>query len=195
MAEEEQALKRDVGWYGSFSMGYADVGADVFIALGLVTLYAGGRAPVAFLVAAVTYVATGLAYAELATTYPYAGGAHIYSMKAFNDLAGFVAGWAVMLDYTVDIALFSIASAGYLTYFLPSAFATGQVSIANLQVAWLGLAATLLVIFLLLLNIVGIRSSSILNEVLVALGIAVQATILIVSLALNFHWNAFTYLA
>ncbi len=191
MAEEEQALKRDVGWYGSFSMGYADVGADVFIALGLVTLYAGGRAPVAFLVAAVTYVATGLAYAELATTYPYAGGAHIYSMKAFNDLAGFVAGWAVMLDYTVDIALFSIASAGYLTYFLPSAFATGQVSIANLQVAWLGLAATLLVIFLLLLNIVGIRSSSILNEVLVALGIAVQATILIVSLALNFHWNAF----
>src|SRR3989441_3128546 len=191
LAEEEQALKRDVGWYGSFSMGYADVGADVFIALGLVTLDAGGRAPVAFLVAAVTYVATGLAYAELATTYPYAGGAHIYSMKAFNDLAGFVAGWAVMLDYTVDIALFSIASAGYLTYFLPSAFATGQVSIANLQVAWLGLAATLLVIFLLLLNIVGIRSSSILNEVLVALGIAVQATILIVSLALNFHWNAF----
>ena len=82
MAEEEQALKRDVGWYGSFSMGYADVGADVFIALGLVTLYAGGRAPVAFLVAAVTYVATGLAYAELATTYPYAGGAHIYALWA-----------------------------------------------------------------------------------------------------------------
>ncbi len=183
MTEEELVLKRDVGWYGSFSMGYADVGADVFIALGLVTLYAGGRAPVAFLVAAVTYVATGLAYAELATTYPYAGGAHIYSMKAFNDLAGFVAGWAVMLDYTVDIALFSIASAGYLTYFLPPVFATGQVTVANLQVAWLGLVATLLVIFLLLLNIIGIRSSSLLNEVLVAVGITVQATILIVSLA------------
>ncbi len=192
MVEEEQALKRDVGWYGSFSMGYADVGADVFIALGLVTLYAGGRAPVAFLVAAITYVATGLAYAELATAYPYAGGAHIYSMKAFNDLAGFIAGWAVMLDYTVDIALFSIASAGYLTYFLPSAFATGQVSIATLQIAWLGLIATVLVIFLLLLNIVGIRSSSILNEVLVALGITVQATILIISLVLNFNWNSFS---
>ncbi len=191
VTEEELVLKRDVGWYGSFSMGYADVGADVFIALGLVTLYAGGRAPVAFLVAAVTYVATGLAYAELATTYPYAGGAHIYSMKAFNDLAGFVAGWAVMLDYTVDIALFSIASAGYLTYFLPPVFATGQVTVANLQVAWLGLVATLLVIFLLLLNIIGIRSSSLLNEVLVAVGISVQATILIVSLALNFSWNMF----
>ena len=190
-AEEEMALKRDIGWYGSFSMGYADVGADVFIALGLVTLYAGGRAPIAFLVAAITYVATGLAYAELATTYPYAGGAHIYSMKAFNDLAGFVAGWAVMLDYTVDIALFSIASAGYLSYFLPSAFSTGGISIGNMHLAWLGLAATILVIFLLFLNIIGIRSSSLLNEVLVALGITVQATILVLSLALNFSWNAF----
>ncbi len=191
MGEEEQALKRDIGWYGSFAMGYADVGADVFIALGLVTLYAGGRAPVAFLVAAVTYVATGLAYSELATTYPYAGGAHIYSMKAFNDLAGFIAGWAVMLDYTVDIALFSIASAGYLSFFLPSVFATGQVSLANIPVAILGLIAGVLVLFLLVLNIVGIRSSSLLNEILVALGITVQATVLVVSLGLHFNWNSF----
>ncbi len=193
MSEEEQTLKRDVGWYGSFSMGYADVGADVFIALGLVTLYAGGRAPIAFLVAAVTYVATGLAYAELATAYPYAGGAHIYSMKAFNDLAGFIAGWAVMLDYTVDIALFSIASAGYLSYFLPSAFTAGQVSVGNVPVGLLGLLATLLVMFLLILNIVGIRSSSILNELLVGLGIIVQASILVISLALHFNWGEFVH--
>ena len=182
MGEEEQTLKRDVGWYGSFSMGYADVGADVFIALGLVALYAGGRAPLAFLVAAITYVSTGLAYAELATTYPYAGGAHIYSMKAFNDLAGFVAGWAVMLDYTVDIALFSLASAGYLTFFFPS------IASSNEKV---GLLAASLVIILLLLNIVGIRLSSLLNEVLVGLGIVVQSIILILSLTLNFNWGFF----
>src|SRR3989442_4193573 len=101
-------------------MGYADVGADVFIALGLVALYAGGRAPLAFLVAAITYVSTGLAYAELATTYPYAGGAHIYSMKAFNDLAGFVPGGALRLDFTVDSAPFSLTPAGFLPSFFPS---------------------------------------------------------------------------
>src|SRR2546426_10552977 len=91
LAEEEQTLKRDVGWYGSFSMGYADVGADVFIALGLVALYAGGRAPLAFLVAAITYVSTGLAYAELATTYPYAGGGPHSPVKDFHHLTGLVA--------------------------------------------------------------------------------------------------------
>jgi APA family basic amino acid/polyamine antiporter len=186
MGEEEQTLKRDVGWYGSFSMGYADVGADVYIALGLVTLYAGGRAPLAFLIAAVTYVATGLAYAELATAYPYAGGAHVYSMKAFNDLAGFIAGWAVMLDYTVDIALFSLASAGYLTFFLPSIVPGIQITEKTL-----GLLAASLVSFLLILNVVGIRESSFFNGVLVALDLAVESVILTLSLGLNFNWSSF----
>ncbi len=184
--EEEQSLKRDIGWYGSFSMGYADVGANVFIALGLVALYAGGATPIAFLVAAVTYVATGLAYAELATTYPYAGGAQVYSMKAFNDLAGFIAGWAVMLDYTVDIALFSLASAGYLSYFFPSSLTNPSVYATTL-----GVSAAILVVFLLLLNIVGIRGSSLLNEVLVALGITIQTAVLVTSIALHFDWNLF----
>ncbi len=191
MAQEEQTLKRDVGWYGSFSMGYADVGADVFIALGLVTLYAGGRAPIAFLVAAVTYVATGLAYAELATAYPYAGGAHVYSMKAFNDLAGFVAGWAVMLDYTVDIALFAIASAGYLSFFLPPLFTGTSLMVGSVPLPALGIIAVVLVAFLLLLNLVGIRSSSLLNEVLVAVGITVQIVVLTLSIGLNFNWTNF----
>src|SRR3989475_10827431 len=193
LAEEEQALKRDVGWYGSFSMGYADVGADVYIALGLVALYAGGRAPLAFLVAAITYVATGLAYAELAAAYPYAGGAQIYSMKALNDFAGFIAGWAVMLDYTVDIAFFSLASAGYLTYFLPSSLSSSSISLAGIPIAPLGLIATVLVMFLLLLNIVGIRTSSFLNEILVAVHLVVESTILVLSLSLHFNWSFFVH--
>ncbi|HEY4823187.1 MAG TPA: amino acid permease [Candidatus Bathyarchaeia archaeon] len=185
MTDEEQSLKRDIGWYGSFSMGYADVGANVFIALGLVALYAGGATPIAFLVASMTYVATGLAYAELATTYPYAGGAQVYSMKAFNDLGGFVAGWAVMLDYTVDIALFSLAAAGYLSYFLPR----NIVDPSNLRT--LGILAVGLVLLLLLLNVTGIRGSSKFNEILVAVGISVQSIVLVVSLALHFDWNLF----
>jgi APA family basic amino acid/polyamine antiporter len=59
-------------------MGYADVGADIYVAIGLVALFAAGASPLAFLIASITYIATGVAYSELATTYPYAGGAHIY---------------------------------------------------------------------------------------------------------------------
>jgi len=186
---EEHALKREVGWYGSFAMGYADVGADLYVAIGLVAFYAAGASPIAFGIASITYICTGLAYAELATAYPYAGGAHVYSMKAFNDIVGFVAGWAVMLDYTVDIALFSIASAGYLSFFLPwlrgSAF---LVSILGLQlkISYVGVAAFVLVIALLFLNSVGIRESSAFNELLVSLDLVVESAILITGVLLAF---------
>lgn len=187
-------MRRQVGWYGSFAMGYADVGADIYVAIGLVALYAGGASPIAFLIASITYIATGLAYSELATTYPYAGGAQIYAMKAFNDLAGFIAGWAVMLDYTVDIALFSLASAGYLSFFIPS-IASGHV-VFNLlgltfSIPFLGLVSGVLVIFLLLINILGIRESSFLNETLVSLDLVVEAVILILGVLLAFSLSQF----
>jgi APA family basic amino acid/polyamine antiporter len=186
---EEHALKREVGWYGSFAMGYADVGADLYVAIGLVALYAAGASPIAFAIASVTYVCTGLAYAELATAYPYAGGAQVYSMKAFNDMVGFVAGWAVMLDYTVDIALFSLASAGYLSFFLPwlkRSFFEIAVLGVDLKISYIGFSAFLLVVALLLLNLVGIRESSAFNELLVSLDLFVESAILIGGVLLAF---------
>ncbi len=186
---EEHALKREVGWYGSFAMGYADVGADLYVAIGLVAFYAAGASPIAFAIASITYVCTGLAYAELATAYPYAGGAQVYSMRAFNDMIGFVAGWAVMLDYTVDIALFSLASAGYLSFFLPwlkNSFIPISVLGFQFRISYIGLSAFLLVIALLFLNAVGIRESSAFNELLVSLDLVVESAILIGGLLLAF---------
>jgi APA family basic amino acid/polyamine antiporter len=69
-----EGLKREIGSWGSFAMGYADVGADVYIALGFVAAFAASSSPIALGIAAITYVCTGLCYAELATAYPVAGG-------------------------------------------------------------------------------------------------------------------------
>jgi len=186
---EENALKREVGWFGSFAMGYADVGADLYVAIGLVAFYAAGASPIAFAIASVTYICTGLAYAELATAYPYAGGAQVYSMKAFNDMVGFIAGWAVMLDYTVDIALFSLASAGYLSFFLPwlkSSFLMVSVLSLEFRISYIGFSAFLLVIALLFLNSIGIRESSAFNELLVSLDLIVETAILVTGILLAF---------
>lgn len=187
-------LKRDIGWFGSFSMGYADVGADIYLALGLVAAYAAGWAPVAFLVASITYVATGLAYAELATAYPYAGGAQVYSMKAFNDFAGFLAGWLVMLDYTVCMALFSIATTGYLTFFFPW-LKTLVVTVALLgfQISFTGMGLTsfAFVVLLICINIIGIKESSILNELMVGLNLIVLSAVMVLGVLLAFNLNLF----
>lgn len=96
----------------------------IYIAIGLIAFYAGSAAPLAFLLASITYIITGLCYAELASKYPVAGGAQFFSMKAFGNLHGFLAGWGLLLDYTINIALFSLASVGYLNYIVQPLFHT-----------------------------------------------------------------------
>ncbi|MCX6768810.1 MAG: amino acid permease, partial [Candidatus Micrarchaeota archaeon] len=98
------ALKKELGLLGSFSMGFADVGADIFLALGLIAAYAHGLMPFAILVASIVYVCSGFAYAELAAAMPVAGGSSYFGKRAFGDKAGFIAGWGLLLDYTIDIA-------------------------------------------------------------------------------------------
>jgi len=67
-------LKKELGLLGSFSMGFADVGADIFLALGLIAAYAHGLMPLALLIAAIVYVTSGLSYAELGSAIPVSGG-------------------------------------------------------------------------------------------------------------------------
>src|SRR3989454_9792679 len=118
--EASHELRRAVGVWGSYTWGYADVGADVYVALGIVMAAAQGATNVAFLFAGLVYVMVGLAYTELAAAYPMAGGGQFYFLRGLGDLSGFIAGWAVLLDFTIDIALFALASAGYLNFFVPA---------------------------------------------------------------------------
>jgi len=84
----EPELRRSVTPWGSFSWGYSDVGADIFVGLGLVLAWAAGASNVAFLFAGVVYVCIGLAYTELAATYPVAGGGQYFVMRGLGDIFG-----------------------------------------------------------------------------------------------------------
>jgi APA family basic amino acid/polyamine antiporter len=162
--ESSHELKRDVGTWGSFSMGYADVGADIYVVLGVIATFAGVVSPVAFAIAAITYVCTGLCYAELATAYPVAGGGQVYALRAFGRIHGFVAGWGLMLDYTIDIALFALATVGYLGVITRAVLHSNIIMLSP----YYGLTAIALILLLLALNVVGIRYSSKFNEAIVA---------------------------
>jgi APA family basic amino acid/polyamine antiporter len=183
-------LKREVGWFGAFSMGFGDVGADIFIALGVTALYAGGAVFPAFLITAIAYVAVSLSYAELAPTYPYAGGAYVYALRAWNTLASFVAGWAIILDYILCTALFATAAAGYFKFLLKGvedfALQLGPFSISSLA-----LIASAIVLILIAINYVGIKYSAGLLVAIVAVGLAVQSLIILVGFLTSFDHSRF----
>ncbi|MFA6489531.1 MAG: APC family permease [Candidatus Micrarchaeia archaeon] len=174
-------LKKEMGMLASFSMGFADVGADVFLALGLIAAYAHGLMPLAILIAAIVYVTSGLAYAELAAAIPLAGGASSFGRRAFGKKVSFVAGWGLLLDYTIDIALFAFASAGYLSFFLPQI------------VPIVPLAAASLIFILLLLNLLGVKESSAMNSALTA--VVLLILVAFVSIGYWKSWDGAKFLA
>ncbi|HEU5231101.1 MAG TPA: APC family permease [Ktedonobacteraceae bacterium] len=179
---EDHGLRRAVGVWGSYTWGYADVGADVYVALGIVMAAAQGATNVAFLFAGLIYVMVGLAYTELAAAYPMAGGGQFYVLRGLGDLWGFVAGWAVLLDFTIDISLFALASAGYINFFFPVLNTHVDINLLGLHFPGvqpiLIAEATFFVVMLTLLNILGVRESSKFNEILGALDIVSESAIL-----------------
>ncbi len=173
-------LRRDVTVWGSFMWGYADVGADIYAALGLVIAATQGGAVAAFALAGIVYIMIGLAYTELAAAYPVAGGGQYFSLRGLGDFWGFVAGSALLLDYTIDIALFAVASAGYVNFFFPS-LQTITVNLGpfhDVAIVWC-LEAVVIVGWLIWLNIRGMRESSLVNEILGAVDIISESSIII----------------
>jgi APA family basic amino acid/polyamine antiporter len=188
---ENHGLRRAVGVWGSYTWGYADVGADVYVALGIVMGAAQGATNVAFLFAGLVYVMVGLAYTELAAAYPMAGGGQFYVLRGLGDFWGFVAGWAVLLDFTIDISLFALASAGYFNFFFPALNMTINLNILGFAFPGvqplLILEATFFVAMLTILNILGVRESSRFNEILGALDIISESTILLFGFLFAFN--------
>ncbi|GAC1514463.1 MAG: amino acid permease [Chloroflexota bacterium] len=182
-------LRRAVGPWGSYTWGYADVGADIYVALGLVIASAEGFANVAFLFAGLVYVTVGLAYTELSAMYPLAGGGQLYVLRGLGDFWGFVAGWAVLLDFTIDIALFAYFSSGYIDHFFP----------ALSQAPWIIIESIVLVVALMTLNVIGVRESSKLNEIASAIDIAAEALLIVIGFTFAFdpafYWHQVTTFA
>ncbi|MBI4436510.1 MAG: APC family permease, partial [Candidatus Omnitrophica bacterium] len=99
------SLHRVIGVRELFAIGYSDVGSSIYYALGITTLYALGAAPLALAIAGVVFFCTVLTYAECASALPEAGGSASFARHGFNDLISFIAGWALLLDYIVTIAI------------------------------------------------------------------------------------------
>lgn len=186
-------LRRDVSVWGSYMWGFADVGADTFVALGLVMAYAQGATSLVFALAGIVYIMIGLAYTELASAYPVAGGGPYFCLRGLGDFWGSVAGSALLLDYTIDIALFATASSGYLNFFMPfligrgiESFVTNLGPFHNVNPVWC-IETLMLIGILIWLNVRGIRESSFLNEVVGVIVILTESALIIIGFL--FAWN------
>ena len=173
MAKTGSDLRRAVTTWGSYAWGYADVGADIYVALGAVVGIAAGASNIAFGFAGIVYVCIGLAYTELAAAYPIAGGGQFFVTRAIGDFMGFVAGWAVLLDFTIDISLFAWFTVGYVS----SPKLIPWLAEPSNHI-WYFVCVLAIAGFLTIINVIGVRQSSRINEIVAAVDVCTETFIL-----------------
>jgi basic amino acid/polyamine antiporter, APA family len=110
-------IERRVGAPRLFATAYSTVGSSIYFALGVVAAYALGLTPLVFCVASLLFVLTTLTYFEGMTLHPERGGSAVMARYGFNELLSFVAGWAILLDFLILIAISTLSIGHYLTAF------------------------------------------------------------------------------
>jgi APA family basic amino acid/polyamine antiporter len=110
-------IARGLGEPALFAIMLSAVVSALFMTLGVVAGDALGLTPVAFLVAGVFLVITIATYVEGSSLHVERGGASSFARYAFDELWSFVAGWAILLDYLIVMAMAAVAITDYLAVF------------------------------------------------------------------------------
>lgn len=113
----ENRLRRVLGPVALSSLGIgAIIGTGIFVLTGLAARqFAGPGLVISFAVAGLACACAALCYAEFASMAPIAGSAYTYAYVSLGELAAWIIGWDLVLEYAMASA--TVAS-GWSHYFL-----------------------------------------------------------------------------
>jgi basic amino acid/polyamine antiporter, APA family len=184
----QQGLERVLGTPALFATAYGNVGSSIYYALGVTAGIALGLTPVVFMVSGLIFAATAATYAEGTVRYPEAGGSSSFARHAFNEVVSFGAAWAQMLNYVITVAISAFFVPHYLSIFWGPLRTT----------PWDVIGGAIVIAFLVVLNVVGIKEAASLNVFLAVVDFATQLLLVLVGFALifsphvlsaNIHWG------
>ena len=181
------------------------VGGGIFVVTGnAAAQFAGPAIVLSFLLAGLGCALTGMCYAELAAMIPAAGSAYAFTYTALGEAAAWIIGWNLLLEYVFAGSYVAVGWSGYLVSLLSQWGLALPTSLTNapLAIGPHGLTMTgslvnapafLFAAVMALIALRGVRLSSIINAVIVAL--KVGALLLVVGFgSLHIHprnWTPF----
>src|SRR6195952_5542014 len=102
----ENRLRRVLGPVQLSALGVgAIIGAGIFVATGEAAHNIAGPALImSYVIAGITCIFAALCYAEFAAMVPVAGSAYTYAYATLGELAAWIIGWDLVLEYAVGSA-------------------------------------------------------------------------------------------
>jgi APA family basic amino acid/polyamine antiporter len=160
------------------------IGSGIFIVSAEIAreVNSPGLLIMAWVVTGFMTIVGALSYGELAAMMPRAGGQYVYLRESLGPLWGFLYGWTLFLVIqTGTVAAVGVAFGKFLGYFFPSVAAdhwiwhiakvppihVGQMVLGNMDVGLntQNLAGIIVVIFLSVLNIYGIKTGAMVQNI------------------------------
>lgn len=119
---------------------------------GLMAVVSEGNAISSYVIAFVAVIFTALSYEKMVEAFPIAGSSYSYAKHALGKIAGFFAGWTILMDYLMIPVVCTVLGSLYLQALLPS---------APFWLIVIGLVLTMTII-----NIVGVKFGSKFNLIM-----------------------------
>jgi basic amino acid/polyamine antiporter, APA family len=180
MARKIRGLERVLDVPSLAAVAYGEIASSLYFALGVVALHALGFTPWVLLLVGCLFLVVAASYAEGASAIPESGGAATFVRRAFNDPAGFVTGWALLLDYLIVIALAGL----FVPHYVGSAVGWDGITESPWDIA-LGIAIILAVAAVRL-----VRRASLYRMAVLVAGMALAAHLLLITLGFAFLLSA-----
>jgi basic amino acid/polyamine antiporter, APA family len=157
---------------------YTTTISSVYFALGVVAHRALGLTPLVFLAAGLFFALSAATYVEGAAMHQERGGSSMFARYAFNELVSFVAGWAILLDYAILIAVTAFAATHYLaTFWSPLGHGVFEVLISIAIVA-----------IVAVVNVLGTSVKRLQRRIVIAIAdFAVQLVVIGIGIVLVLH--------
>src|SRR5690348_17727416 len=96
----------------------AIIATGIFVLTSAAAAKAGPGMMYSFVIAGFVCALTALVYSEIAAIVPVAGSAYTYSYMIFGELAAWMVGWALILEYAIAAAAVAVGWSGYINGFL-----------------------------------------------------------------------------
>ncbi len=93
----------------------AIIGAGIFSTIGQASLNGGPAVSLLFVFTAIACAFSALCYAQFAATIPVSGSAYTYAYTSFGELAAWIIGWALIMEYAVGNIVVAISWSDYFT--------------------------------------------------------------------------------
>jgi APA family basic amino acid/polyamine antiporter len=133
-------ISHGVGEPALFAITLSTVVSAIFVSLGVVADRALGLTPLVFLLGGIFFAVTMATYVEGSSLHIERGGASTFARYAFDEFWSFVAGWAILLDYLIVMAIGAVVISDYLSVFWSEldegVFPLVIAGVALLFVAW-----------------------------------------------------------